>query len=270
MTRDPAPRFAGRCALITGAGGAIGGAIARRLAAEGASIVALDLDGARAEAIAAELRAAGAPSLALTADVTVEAAVVAAVARAEAFAPLDTLVNNAAMTRRARFAECTPADWQAEMAVTLTAPALLCRAVLPGMVARGGGAVVNIGSVNGLMYFGNPAYSAAKAGLLNLTRALAVEYGPQRVRVNMVSPGSVRTQSPVWRARQARDPAIFEKLARWYPVGRVGEPEDIAAAVAFLAAAEAGFINGANLVVDGGLTAGMGVMAAELTLEREG
>ncbi len=114
------------------------------------------------------------------------------------------------------------------------------------------------------MYFGNPAYSAAKAGLRSLTQSLAVEAGPRGVRTNMVSPGSVRTASPSWAARQQRDPAIFEKLARWYPVGRVGRPEDIAAAVCFLAADEAAFVNGANLVVDGGLTAGMGVMAQEI------
>ena len=108
----------------------------------------------------------------------------------------------------------------------------------------------------------------AWAALLSLTRSLAVEAGPQGVRVNMVSPGSVRTNAASWTVRQQRDPAIFEKLARWYPVGRVGNPEDIAAAVAFLAADEAAFVNGTNLVVDGGLTAGMAVMAEEITLER--
>ncbi|MGC8469717.1 MAG: SDR family NAD(P)-dependent oxidoreductase, partial [Acetobacteraceae bacterium] len=175
-------RFAGRVALITGAGGAIGGAIARRLGAEGAAIAALDLDATRAEAIGAELGAKAIPALALACDVADEAAVAAAVAAAAAhFGRIDVLVNNAAMTRRARFETCSAAEWEAEVAVTLTGPAHLCRAVLPAMAARGAGAVVNIGSVNGMMYFGNPAYSAAKAGLLNLTRALAVEYGPAGV-----------------------------------------------------------------------------------------
>ena len=137
------------------------------------------------------------------------------------------------------------------------------------MVAQGGGAIVNIGSVNGLMYFGNPAYSAAKAGLLSLTRSIAVEYGPKGVRANMVSPGTIRTNAPSWTARLKRDPKVFDKLARWYPVGRVGRPTDIAAAVAFLAADEAAFVNGTNLVVDGGLTAGMPVMAHELLAERD-
>jgi NAD(P)-dependent dehydrogenase (short-subunit alcohol dehydrogenase family) len=140
----------------------------------------------------------------------------------------------------------------------------MCRAVLPGMVERGRGVIVSVASVNGLMCFGNPAYSAAKAGLLNLTQSIAVEYGPKGVRANAVSPGSVRTENRSWTSRLERDPQLFEKLARWYPVGRVGKPEDIAAAIAFLAADEAAFVNGANLVVDGGLTAGMGPMAREL------
>jgi NAD(P)-dependent dehydrogenase (short-subunit alcohol dehydrogenase family) len=132
------------------------------------------------------------------------------------------------------------------------------------MAERGRGVVVSVASVNGLMCFGNPAYSAAKAGLINLTQSIAVEYGPKGVRANAVSPGSVRTENQSWTRRLERDPQLFDKLARWYPVGRVGRPEDIAAAVAFLAADEAAFVNGANLVVDGGLTAGMAPMAREL------
>jgi NAD(P)-dependent dehydrogenase (short-subunit alcohol dehydrogenase family) len=135
------------------------------------------------------------------------------------------------------------------------------------MLAERKGAIVNVGSVNALLALGNPAYSAAKAGLINLTKALATEYGRRGIRANMVSPGTIRTESPSWQKRLARDPQVFEKLARWYPVGRVGEPSDIAAAIAFLASDEAAFVNGANLVVDGGLTAGNAPMIEELTLE---
>jgi NAD(P)-dependent dehydrogenase (short-subunit alcohol dehydrogenase family) len=165
--------------------------------------------------------------------------------------------------------ECTPDDWDREFEGTLKTAFLFCRAILPRMVAQGGGAVVNIGSVNGFTYVGNPAYSAAKAGLLNLTQAIAVEYGPRGVRANMVSPGTIRTSARSWVKRQERDPQIFEKLARWYPVGRVGRPDDIAAAVAYLGSDDASFVNGANLVVDGGLTAGQSVMVDELTVERD-
>jgi NAD(P)-dependent dehydrogenase (short-subunit alcohol dehydrogenase family) len=273
MPPDPAARrHVGRVALITGGGGSIGSATALRLAAEGAPIIVTDISGEAAERTVALVVAAGGQAAALEGSVTDPAHALAAVELAVGrFGGLDVLVNNAAFTSKATFAECTEADWDREFDVSLKGASHYCRAALPALRARGGGAaVVNVGTVNALMYFGNPAYSAAKAGLLSLTRSLAVEWAPLGIRVNMVSPGSVRTGSPSWRVRQQRDPAIFERLARWYPVGRVGEPEDIAAAIGFLAAPEAAFVNGANLVVDGGLTAGMGVMVQELTLERDG
>ena len=111
------------------------------------------------------------------------------------------------------------------------------------------------------------AYSAANAGLLQFMRAIAVEYGPKGIRANAVSPGSVKTANRSWTIRQQKDPQVFDKLAKWYPVGRVGKPEDIAAAIAFLAADEAAFVNGANLVVDGGLTAGLAPMIQEFVIE---
>ena len=209
-------------------------------------------------------------ALPIAGSVAEEADIARALAATEAeLGPLDVLVNNAAFAIKPDFDSCGPDDWDREFEITLKGAYRCCRAALPGMLARGRGAIVNVGSVNGLMYFGNPAYSAAKAGLLSLTRTLATEAGPRGVRVNQVSPGTIRTSSPTWTIRQQRDPAIFDKLARWYPVGRVGTPNDIAAAIAFLAADEAAFVNGANLVVDGGLTAGMGVMIGELTLERD-
>ncbi|MEZ5863847.1 MAG: SDR family oxidoreductase [Geminicoccaceae bacterium] len=133
------------------------------------------------------------------------------------------------------------------------------------MAERGRGAIVSVASVNALSALANPAYSAAKAGLLALTRQIAVEYGPRGIRANAVSPGTIHTDHPSWQARVARDPDVFEKLARWYPVGRVGRPDDIAAAIAYLAADEASFVNGTNLVVDGGLLAGSAQMIEVLT-----
>jgi meso-butanediol dehydrogenase/(S,S)-butanediol dehydrogenase/diacetyl reductase len=254
--------------MITGAGRGIGRATALRLAREGAAIAVLDRDGAAASEATAALREAGASALALSADITDRAAAEGAIEQAlKAFERIDVLVNNAARALKGNLAQTTPEDWEQELAGTLTGAFLVTRLVLPDMALRGRGAIVNVGSVNGLLALGNPAYSAAKAGLLNFTKALAVEYGPRGIRANMVSPGTIRTESPSWRKRLARDPAVFEKLARWYPVGRVGRPEDIAAAIAFLAADEAAFVNGANLVVDGGLTAGIAPMIEELTLE---
>ncbi len=262
-------RYVGKVAIVTGGGDGIGRETSLRLAGEGASVLVFDISAGAAEATVAAIMAAGGRAARCVGSVTVEADVAAAVAMAgEKFGGPDVLVNNVAFTNQPVLEGISPSEWDREFDVTLKGAWLFARAVLPGMVGQGRGAIVNIGSVNGLMYFGNPAYSAAKAGLLSLTRSLAVEYGPKGVRANMVSPGTIQTNAPSWTARLKRDPKVFEKLARWYPVGRVGRPADIAAAVAYLAADEAGFVNGTNLVVDGGLTAGMPVMADELLAER--
>jgi NAD(P)-dependent dehydrogenase (short-subunit alcohol dehydrogenase family) len=261
-------RYAGKVALITGGGRGIGRATAERLASEGASLAIVDRDGDAARVAAAALERTGNRAIALDADITDQAAVAAAVeATLQAFTRVDVLVNNAAWALKGNLEQTDPEDWQSELDGTLTGAFLVTRAVLAPMLRQRKGAIVNIGSVNGLLALGNPGYSAAKAGLLNFTRSLATEYGPNGIRANMVSPGTIQTESPSWQKRLARDPQVFEKLARWYPVGRVGKPDDIAAAVAFVAADEAGFVNGANLVVDGGLTAGLAPMIEELTLE---
>jgi NAD(P)-dependent dehydrogenase (short-subunit alcohol dehydrogenase family) len=259
-------RFIARTVVVTGGGRGIGRAIALRLASEGAAVAVVDRDAEPAQAVVREIAGMARTGVALTADITTEGAAARIVADAEkALGPLHLLINNAAHTTRATLAATTAADWDAETSVTLRAAWALAQAVLPGMAARGRGAIVNIASVNALLALGNPAYSAAKAGLLALTRAIAVEYGPKGIRCNAVSPGSIRTEHPSWQERLERDPDVFERLGRWYPVGRVGRPEEIAACVAFLGSDEASFVNGANLVADGGLTAGMAPMIGELT-----
>jgi len=263
-------RYVGKVAIVTGGGNGIGRATALRLASEGAAVVIMDLRSADGEAVVKSISDAGGRALFVAGDAAVEADIGAMVELAVGtFGAVNVLVNNVARTSKPTLTECTPDDWNQEFEGTLKTAFLCCRAVLPLMVEQSGGAIVNIGSVNGFTYVGNPAYSAAKAGLLNLTLAIAVEYGPHGVRANMVSPGTIRTSARSWARRLERDPQIFEKLARWYPVGRVGRPEDIAGAVAYLGSDEAGFVNGANLVVDGGLTAGRTIMIDELTVERD-
>ncbi|MFF1718201.1 SDR family NAD(P)-dependent oxidoreductase [Streptomyces sviceus] len=245
-------RFEGHTALVTGAARGIGAAAARRLAEEGARVVLTDRDGRAVEDTAARLREQGLTARALQCDVADRTAVEAAVAHAvDAFGSLDVLVNCAA--------RCTPEtplfeddldeEWARDLDITLGGPYRCARAALPHLVASGRGAIVNIGSVNGLQDFGNHAYSAAKAGLGSLTRTLAGHAAARGVRVNLVVPGTVRTSA--WEGRESE----LTEMRRLYPLGRVGEPEDIAAAVAFLASRDAAWITGTALVVDGGLTA---------------
>lgn len=252
MTPTGDSRFDGYGVLITGAGQGIGAATAHRLAGEGARVLVTDLDGDRAEHTAAAIRKTGATAESLPCDVGDRAAVEAAVARAvEAFGTLDVLVNNAyRCTPDTPLFEDEPDDvWQGDLDATLTGPYRCSRAALPHLVASGRGAIVNIGSVNGEQDFGNHAYSAAKAGLGSLTRTLAGHAGPRGVRVNLVAPGTIRTDA--WAGRDLE----LDRVSAVYPLGRVGEPDDIAAAVAFLASRDAAWITGTTLRVDGGLLA---------------
>jgi NAD(P)-dependent dehydrogenase (short-subunit alcohol dehydrogenase family) len=171
-------------------------------------------------------------------------------------------VNNAGFSAGDGLLEIDEATWDLNMAVVLKGAFLFTRAVLPTMVQRGRGAIVNVASVNGLTGLGEEAYSAAKAGLINLTQNVAVRYGQRGVRANVVCPGTVRT--PAWGPVLAEEPRIFERLAEWYPLGRVGEPEEVAQAVLFLASDASAWTTGVVLPVDGGLTAGMRRMAVDL------
>ncbi|MEE4493337.1 SDR family NAD(P)-dependent oxidoreductase [Streptomyces sp. BE230] len=245
-------RFDGYSVLLTGAGQGIGAATARRLAAEGARVLVTDLDGERAAHAAAEIRESGGAADALACDVADRAAVEAAVAHAvSVFGGLDVLVNNAyaCTPDAALFEDEQDETWQRDLDVTLGGAYRCARAALPHLAASGRGAIVSIGSVNGVQDFGNHAYSAAKAGLASLTRTLAGHAGPRGVRVNLVAPGTIRTDA--WAGRDAE----LSRVSGLYPLGRVGEPEDIAAAVAFLASRDAAWVTGTTLCVDGGLTA---------------
>lgn len=263
MTGTPARRVT----LVTGATGGIGRALCRRFAAAGDAVIVSDRDAGAVAALCAELGEAGTTAVAAAvADVTNAAALAGAIDSATAaIGPVDVLVANAGGASAGSIATTTEASWRRDLDLNLTGAMHSVEAVRAAMAARGKGAIVFIGSVNGLAMLGHPAYSAAKAGLISYARALAVEFGPKGLRANVVCPGTVRT--PAWAERVARDPEVLDRLVKWYPLGRVAEPEDIAAACLFLASDDARMITGAVLPVDGGLMAGNRVMAAELTLE---
>ena len=243
----------GRVCVVTGGGSGIGRAIAVALAAQGAAVAILDWNEAGAEETLALVLAAGAEGLALACDVSDQASVESAcVAMRERLGDAQVLVNNAAMSRPAPLASLALADWNALLAVNLTGYFLCSQVFGRAMRARGEGALVHVSSIGAdcTIPFGG-AYSVAKAGVTMLSGQLAVEWGVDGVRSNAVHPGFVRTP----RTQAAYEqPGAMERRSAAVPSRRIGLPEEIAAAVVFLASLRASYVNGAELVVDGGFT----------------
>ena len=251
-----AGRLAGARVLVTGAASGIGRSIAARCAQEGARVALLDLDGGAAQAACA---AAGGAAW-LAADVTDADAVAAAVEEArDALGGLDGIVNNAGIPMVGRVDELAEADWDRVLAVDLKAVYLVSRAVWPLLVAGGGGSIANTGSIAGMWATeAQPAYAAAKAATIMLTKCMALDGARDGIRVNCVSPGFVRTPMLERFLADQDDPAALDAaISVRHPLGRLGEPLDIAEAFVYLLSAEARWVTGTNLVVDGGLTAGI-------------
>jgi 3-oxoacyl-[acyl-carrier protein] reductase len=240
-------RLDGKTALVTGASGGIGSAIARALHAQGAVVA---LSGTRREALEALAGELGERAHVCPADLRDPAAPEALVAAAEAAGgPLAILVNNAGFTRDGLALRMKDAEWQAVLDVDLSAPFRLARTALKGMVRRRAGRIISIGSIVGAT--GNPGqanYAAAKAGLIGLSKALAREVASRGITVNVVCPGFVVTPMT-----DALSEAQRARLTEAIPLGRLGQPADIAAAVVFLASDEAGWVTGATLHVNGGM-----------------
>lgn len=242
----------GRVAVVTGGGSGIGHGIAERLAADGATVAVWDVDETAAADAARRIEAAGGTALGLGADVSDRAAVDAAAdeVRARLGAPT-VLVNCAGRSAWGDFLEITAEDWDAALAVNLTGTFHCCQAFLPDMVEEGWGRIINISSSS--IHSGVPRlvpYVAAKTGIVGLTKALALEFAPHGVTVNTVPPGFIDT--PATRRTQQRGFIDFERSLRSTPVGRIGQPEDVAAACAFLISEEASYITGQMLPVNGG------------------
>ena len=256
-------RLAGRTAVVTGGGRGIGRVIAQRFAAEGAAVVVADIAPDRADEVAQEIGAAGGSAIATHTDVTLAVDVASMRASAEqAFGGVDILVNNAAVDGGDDLLVIDEATWDRDITVCLKSVFLCSKELLPGMIERRRGVIVNIASVNGLAYFANEGYSAAKAGMISLTKSIAARYGRHGVRCVAIAPGTIRT--PIWQEKVDKEPEVFERLKRWYPLRRVGEPEDVASAALFLASDDASWITGTVVGVDGGLLAGNERMAREL------
>lgn len=245
-----------RTAVVTGGGGDIGRAIATALLEDGYAVLLADIAGLSAEARAASL---GPNARHCQCDVTDPASVAGLAETAAAMGEVAVLVNNAGGVTSPSLQSTSVEHWRRDLALNLEG-AFNCFRALESRLKASRGAVVNIASVNGLGVFGHPGYSAAKAGLLQLTRMIAVEYGQYGIRCNAVAPGTVMTQA--WKDRVAANPDVFEQARRYYPLGRIASTVDVANAVRFLAGPMAQAITGVCLPVDCGLTAGQAGLAA--------
>ena len=253
-------KFDGRVAIITAGGSGIGAATARRFAQEGAAVVIADLSGKRAEEVTASIIASGGKAVCIKMNAADPEGVQATMQLVlSTYGQLDVMFNNAGVAEVALLDETSLESWNHVLAVTLTSTFLGMKYCLPIMRQQGKGAIVNTASISGTGGdYGLSSYNAAKAGVINLTRAAALENAKHNIRINCVCPGAINTRAAQILGKERADE--FRRLqGEAHPLGRMGEPEEIANTVLFLASDEASFITGAAIIVDGGLTAHTGL-----------
>jgi len=250
-------RFESKTVVVTGGGGGIGGATARRFAREGARVAVFDMNLDAAEKVVAQIRADGGQAQAFRCDITDRPSVDAAVAATlERFGPIDVLVNNAGWDVFRPFTKTEPAQWDKLIAINLTGALHMHHAVLPGMAARKSGRIVNIASDAARVgSSGEAVYAACKGGLVAFSKTIAREHARHNITVNVVCPGPTDTALFADYKEGAGNPEkLMEAFTRAIPLGRIGQPEDLPGAILFFASDDAGFVTGQVLSVSGGLT----------------
>jgi NAD(P)-dependent dehydrogenase (short-subunit alcohol dehydrogenase family) len=266
----PQGRLAGKVAIVTGGGSGIGRAVAKRFAAEGAAVAVADIAAGNAEAVAAEILADGGRAFAIGVDVSDPRQVQALVDRAvRELGGLDVLMTAAGVLGFGSVVETEPDEWSRVIGVNLTGTYLCARSAIPRMVERGGGSIVTVSSSTGAHDAapGTAAYVASKGGVAMLTKAISVDHAKQGVRANAIAPGP--TDTPMLGG--VMTPQELRAFGEAMPIGRLAQPEELAAAVLFLASDEASYVTGAVFAVDGGQTAKVGMTLDDLgTVARQG
>jgi len=245
----------GKTVLVTGAAAGIGAGIAERFSEAGYAVAAFDIDGAGASRMAERLRT-NAPAVAIQGDVAIEENAREAVAQTvRQLGSLDVLVNNAGIEVSGSVSDLTPSAWDRQIAVNLRGAYLMSKYAIEQMRGRGG-AIIHISSVHAFVSWqGIAAYDATKAGLLGLTRAMALDHGPEKIRVNAICPGYIDTPlMEKWLASVPDREETMRQVLSYHPLGRIGKPRDVAEAALFLASDAASFVSGAFLVVDGAMS----------------